>query len=213
LVPDRTHGKSPDEHARIVREGYDKIAEEYDQDREDFDNSKEIQNFVDILPEGASVLDIGCGGGKPILRRMIAEGYNATGIDFSKGMLEVAKRNVPEATLIHGDVTKTEFDENSFDGIISTYAIIHIHKSLHSAIYTRIFKWLKPGGVMLVCTAHSDWEEIAEYYGVDMAWSHPTPEASLDMLKEAGFEILFERLVPINDEIPYWILARKPISE
>ena len=209
MTDERTHGKSPEEHGRIVQEGYDKIAEEYDQDRENFDNSKEIQEFIDILPEGASVLDVGCGGGKPILKRMIEEGYDATGIDFSTGMLEVARRNAPQATLIHGDVTKTEFDENSFDGIVSTYAIIHIHKSLHPMMYNRMYKWLKPGGVMLVCTAHSDWEEIAEYHGVDMAWSHPAPEASLEMVKNAGFEIIFERLVPTNDELPYWILARK----
>ncbi len=209
MTDERTHGKSPEEHGRIVQEGYNKIAEQYNLDREAFDNSKEIQEFVDNLPQGATVLDIGCGGGSPILKRMIAEGYHATGIDFSTGMLEVAKRNVPQATLIHGDVTKTEFDENSFDGIVSTYAIIHIHKSLHQMMYNRIFKWLKPGGVMLVCTAHSDWEEIAEYYGVDMAWSHPAPDASLEMVKNAGFEIIFERLVPTNDELPYWILARK----
>ena len=140
---------------------------------------------------------------------MIAKGFDAKGIDFSSGMLEIAKRNVPQATLIHGDVTKIEFDENSFDGIISTYAIIHIHKSLHPMIYNQIYKWLKPGGVMLVCTAHSEWEEIAEYYGVDMAWSHPAPEASLEMVKNAGFKILFERLVPTADELPYWILAKK----
>ncbi|MHA1289777.1 MAG: class I SAM-dependent methyltransferase, partial [Candidatus Thorarchaeota archaeon] len=157
-----------------------------------------------------SVLDIGCGGGVPVLRTLIAKGYDATGIDFSTGMLEVAKRNVPQATLIHGDVTKTEFDENSFDGIISTYAIIHIHKSLHSMMYCRMHQWLKPGGVMMVCTAHSEWEEIAEYFGVDMAWSHPAPKASLEMVKKAGFEILFEKLVPTADELPYWILAQKP---
>ena len=207
---ERTHGKSPDEQGRIVREGYDKIAEQYNQDREKFDNSKELQEFIDTLPEGGSVLDIGCGGGVPILRTLIANGFDATGIDFSSGMLEVAKRNVPQATLIHGDVTKTEFDENSFDGIISTYAIIHIHKSFHPTIYNQIYNWLKPGGVMLVCTAHSEWEEIVEYYGVDMAWSHPAPEASLEMVKNAGFEILFERLVPTNDELPYWILSQKP---
>lgn len=206
---ERTHGKNPDEHGKIVREGYDKIAKEYTKDRDMFCNTKEIQKFIDNLPEGGSVLDIGCGGGVPVLRTLIDKGYDATGIDFSKSMLEAAKKNVPEATLILGDVTKTKFEENSFDGIISTYAIIHIHKSLHQTMYTRMYEWLKPGGVMTVCTAYSEWEEIAEYYGVDMAWSHPAPETSLEMVKNAGFEILFEGIVPTADEKPYWILARK----
>jgi ubiquinone/menaquinone biosynthesis C-methylase UbiE len=208
-MSERTHGKSPDEQGRIVRKGYDNIAEEYNKDRDKFDNDQEIQEFIGHLPKGAVVLDIGCGGGVPVLKTLIDKGYDAAGIDFSSGMLEVAKKNVPQATLIHGDVTKTAFDDNSFDGIISTYAIIHIHKSHHPTLYTRIHHWLKPGGVLLVSTARSEWEEIAEYYGVDMAWSHPAPDASLQMIKNAGFEILFDRLVTTGDETAYWILARK----
>ena len=206
---ERSHGKSPDEQGRIVREGYNKIAEEYNEQREKFDNTKEIQEFIDHLPKGSTVLDIGCGSGIPVLKRLVSEGYDAKGVDFSEGMLEIARRNVPEVELIHGDILKTEFKPASFDGIISTYAIIHIHKSQHQLVYNKIHEWLKSGGVMLVCTAHSEWEEIAEYHGVDMAWSHPAPGASLEMVKKAGFEIIFEKLVPTNDEIPYWILAKK----
>ena len=155
-MPKREHGLRPDEHARIVREGYDKIAEEYNKDRDVFDNGREIQQFIDHLPEGAVLLDIGCGGGAPTLQRLVSEGYNAKGIDFSKGMLEVARRNVPEAELFHEDVLKAEFKPASFDGIISTYAIIHIHKSQHSLVYKKIYEWLKPGGVMLMGTAWSE---------------------------------------------------------
>ncbi len=209
----RTHGKSPDEQGRIVREGYDKIAHQYMQERGQYDNTNEIQEFIDLLPKNAKVLDIGCGGGVPILRMMVKNGFTATGIDFSKSMLELAKENVPEAELIYGDVTKTDFESASFDGIISAYAIIHIHKSLHPMIYTRIYNWLKPGGVMLMGTSHSEWEEIANYHGVDMAWSHPAPPESLQMVRNTGFEVIFDRLVPTNiDEIVYWILAKKPES-
>lgn len=206
----RTHGKSPEEQGRIVREGYDKIANQYMQERELYDNTKEIQEFINLLPQKAKVLDIGCGGGVPILRMMLEKGFIATGIDFSKSMLELAKKNVPDAELIYGDVTKTDFESDSFDGIISTYAIIHIHKSLHPIVYARIYNWLKPGGVMLMGTSHSEWEEIVEYHGVDMAWSHPAPPASLQMVKNTGFEVIFDRLVPTgNHETVYWILARK----
>lgn len=135
---------------------------------------------------------------------MLEKGFIATDIDFSKSMLELAKKNVPDAELIYGDVTKKDFESNSFDGIISTYAIIHIHKSLHQDVYARIYNWLKPGGVMLMGTSHSEWEEIGEYLGVDMAWSHPAPPASLKMVRNTGFEVIFDRLVPTaNDEIVY----------
>lgn len=135
----------PNEHGNIVREGYDKIAEKYNQDRDLFKNKKEIDDFIEHLPNDAVVLDIGCGGGVPVLKTLEEKGYTAKGIDFSKGMLELSKKNVPDAELILGDIMKTNFEDGSLDGIISTYAIIHIHRSHHPMLYLKIFNWLKQG--------------------------------------------------------------------
>jgi len=127
MTPERTHGKSLEEHGKIVRDGYGKIAREYYQDRDAFGNEREIAEFLAFLPDGGVVLDIGCGASIPILRMLLDNEFIAKGIDFSKGMLELAKKNVHEGELIHGDVTKTDFEERSLDGVLSTYAIIHIH--------------------------------------------------------------------------------------
>jgi SAM-dependent methyltransferase len=209
----RTHGKSPEEHSKIVREGYDKAASQYMQERAAESKSKEILEFINLLPEKAKVLDIGCGGGVPILKMMLKNGFIAVGIDFSKSMLEIAKKNVPNAELIYGDITKADFESNSFDGIISSYATIHIHRSLHSSLYNNIHNWLKPGGIMLVIIGRTEWEEIEDFYGVDMAWSHPAPAESLQMMRNSGFEVVFDRRViddNFPDEITYWVLAKKP---
>ncbi|MHA2004038.1 MAG: hypothetical protein ACW960_08025, partial [Candidatus Thorarchaeota archaeon] len=95
---------------------------------------------------------------------------------------------------------------------ISTYAFIHIFRTQHPLLYTKIFKWLKPGGIMLVSTASTDWEEVHDYYGVPMAWSHPASRESFQLVNKAGFEVIFERLVTTDDETHYWILAKKPES-
>ena len=212
MSPKQDTDLKPDEHGDIVRKGYNNIAEKYYQDRDLFKNQKEIDDFIEHLPDGAVVLDIGCGGGVPVLKTLVEKGYTAKGIDFSKGMLEQAKKNVPEAELILGDVMKTEFEDDSLDGIISTYAIIHIHRSSHPALYLKIYKWLKPGGVMLVSTAKDECNEdyyTHDYYGVHMAWSHPPKNESLQMITNTGFEILFERIVTTGDETHLWILAKK----
>ena len=212
MSPKGSHGLEPDEHGNVVKEGYDKIAKKYYQDRDLFKNQKEIDDFISHQPSKAAVLDIGCGGGVPVLKILVEKEYCATGVDFSEGMLEIAKENVPEAELIQGDIMKTDFDAESFDGIISTYAVIHIYKTLHPALYQKIFSWLKPGGVMLVSTSRDEEGEdysSTDYYGVEMVWSHPPASESLQMIRNTGFEILFDRIVTTGDETHLWILARK----
>jgi len=213
VSPDREQSIKPDEHGNIVREGYDKIARKYCEDRNLFENWSEINDFVKELPKNAIVLDIGCGAGVPVLKTMVEKGYTIKGIDFSKSMLELAKKNVPKADLVHGDVLKVELEDESFDGIISTYAVIHIHKSHHPALYQKIYNWLKPGGVMLVSTSRDENGEdyySHDYYGVRMAWSHPSARESLQIIKNTGFEIIFDRTVTTGDETHLWILGRKP---
>ena len=211
-MPEREHGLDSDEHGKIVREGYNRIAKAFYSERDLFKNEKEIQDFMSHLPEKGTVLDIGCGGGVPVLRTLVDNGYDAKGIDFSQGMLDLAKKNVPEAELILGDITKTDFEPESLDGVISTYAFVHIFRTQHPLLYMKIFRLLKPGGIMLVSTAQTEWEEVHDYFGVPMAWSHPAARESLQLVNNAGFEVIFDRLVTTDDETHYWILAKKPES-
>ena len=78
-MPEREHGLGPDEHGKIVREGYNKIAKAYYSERDLFKNEEEIQVFMTHLPKGGTVLDIGCGGGIPVLRTLIDNGFKAKG--------------------------------------------------------------------------------------------------------------------------------------
>jgi len=193
---------------RIVRDTYDKIAEHYYKDRDLFKHNVELDQFSARLSKGDSVLDIGCGGGIPVTRYLIDKGFNLTGIDFSTGMLAIAKRTCPEARLIKMNMAELAFDNNSFNGVVAFYSIIHFPRNLHSALFKDIRRILRPGGVMLICLGSDDWEAVDEYYDEKMYWSHFGSEESLVIVKQAGFEILSEEVKIINDERHYWIVGR-----
>jgi len=71
-----------------------------------------------FIPEGRSVLEIGCGSGQLLNAVQPSQGV---GIDFSIGMIERARESYPNLTFIHADAqdaeTFNQFDQ-SFDYII-----------------------------------------------------------------------------------------------
>lgn len=201
----RFHHKAMD----VVRAGYDRLGNRYTAEREKADNWKEIDAFTSLLPAIGRVLDAGSGTGIPIARHLVKAGFDVVGIDFSSTMVAVARENVPGATFHQMDMTAIDLPPESFDGVISTYAIIHVPREEHDSLFRSFHSILKPRGVMLVSVASWAWEEYAEYMGVEMFWSHFGPDRTESLIADAGFDIEFGHDVETGGEKHHWVLARK----
>ncbi|MFQ5821299.1 MAG: class I SAM-dependent methyltransferase [Candidatus Heimdallarchaeota archaeon] len=83
-----------------------------------------------VKPE--RILDFGCGGGW--LSKVLASSCECevVGIDFSRSLINSAKRAVPTANFIVGDCANLPFREKSFDVIVGI-AILH-HLDISSAL-------------------------------------------------------------------------------
>jgi ubiquinone/menaquinone biosynthesis C-methylase UbiE len=193
----------------VVRSGYDRLGNLYTAEREKADNWKEVKAFTSLLPANGRVLDVGSGTGIPIARHLAQAGFEVVGIDFSKTMVTAARGNVPDATFQQMNMTAIDLPSESFDGVISTYAIIHVPREMHAGIFRSFHSILKSRGVMLVSVASWAWEEFAEYMGVEMFWSHFGPDKTQSLITEAGFDIEFGRDVETGGEKHHWVLARK----
>lgn len=193
----------------VVSSGYDRLGNRYTDERGKFDNWEEVEAFTSLLPANGKVLDAGSGTGIPIARHLVQAGFEVVGIDFSKTMVAAARANVPEATFHRMNMIAIDLPPESFDGVISTYAIIHVPREAHAGIFRSFHSILKPRGVILVSVASWAWEEFAEYMGVEMFWSHFGPDKTQSLITEAGFDIEFGRDVETGGEKHHWVLARK----
>ena len=182
---------------KTVKEGYNAIANRYLAERtRDSEDVRLLNDFMERLPVSAIVLDAGCGAGIPISQKL-SERFQVKGVDFSEAQIELAKKNVPNATFLCEDMAKLDFPENTFDGITSYYAIIHIPREEHQSLLANFHRMLKPGGIALLCLgAEHSVEDIDEnYLGARMYWSHYDTETYLKMLDECGFSILWSKRV------------------
>jgi SAM-dependent methyltransferase len=66
--------------------------------------------------EGTRLLDVGCGAGRA-LRLAADRGADVSGIDAAPGMLEYARRRVPGAMLVQGELQTLPFADDAFDAV------------------------------------------------------------------------------------------------
>src|SRR3954470_628211 len=92
---------------RLVQQSYDRCAAAYSEARQR-DAFPELDLVSDRLPDGARVLDIGCGAGVPVARSL-ATRFLITGVDISGEQIRLACQNVPTATFLHSDIMAATF--------------------------------------------------------------------------------------------------------
>ena len=75
---------------------------------------------------GERILDAGCGTGRNIAR-LLAGGARVTGMDFSEGMLRVARERFPDVPLMIGDLqARWPFDDGAFDAVLCALVGEHL---------------------------------------------------------------------------------------
>ncbi len=95
------------------------------------------------------VLDFACGTGR-ILSFLENRFDDCTGIDVSREMLDIARRNCTRATLVEGDVTRSSvLVEGPFDLVTAFRFFLQAEESLRAEALRWIHSNLAPGGYLV----------------------------------------------------------------
>ncbi|KDP23923.1 hypothetical protein JCGZ_27083 [Jatropha curcas] len=156
------------------------------------ETTKEFVAKLDLKP-GQKVLDVGCGIGGGDFYMAETFDVEVVGIDLSVNMISFAlERAIGLKCAVEfevADCTKKTYPDNTFDVIYSRDTILHIQDK--PALFRSFYKWLKPGGKILITdyckSAGTPSEEFAEYIkqrGYDLH----CVKAYGQMLRDAGFD-------------------------
>ena len=155
----------------LSKAGYETIAEDFSRTRGTF--WKELLFVRDLIPKGARLLDIGCGNGRFLGalddQRSSAlsknegrsfVGIDYTGIDFSEGLIGVAKERYDDrahTAFVVGNALALSFPDHSFDIAVSFAVLHHIPSHAYRVQFLReAGRVVKPGG-LIVITAWNVW--------------------------------------------------------
>jgi SAM-dependent methyltransferase len=204
-----------DDPKELVRRGYDVLSYRYRADDADDGNYRPwLAALCARLPAGAAVLDLGCGNGVPVARRLAAEGHRVTGVDISQVQIRRARWLVPAATFLRADIATLTLPELAFDAVVCLFTLFHLPLVEQPPLLGRIAGWLRPGGWLLATTGHRDWTGAEDGWlggAVPMWWSHADAATYREWLRTAGLRITDEEFVPEGDGGHALFWARRPL--
>ncbi|MDX3229305.1 class I SAM-dependent DNA methyltransferase [Streptomyces sp. ME19-01-6] len=162
-------------HDRISRTGYENIrldrtgqAEAFDAIGDRYDEAfphKEGQLaagqwLIDALPAGSRVLDLGCGTGLPTARQLAGAGFEVVGVDLSYGMVELARRYVPDATFHRLDIADLRpggpRDLGRFDAVTAFFSLLMLERAEIPLALRTVRHILVPGGLFALSMVEAD---------------------------------------------------------
>lgn len=179
----------------------------------------EWETLKKLLPDfrGKRMLDLGCGYGWHCIYAAEHGASAVVGIDISRRMLEVAraKTSFPQVRYRCVAMEDMEFDEGSFDVVLSSLALHYIED--FEPVVRKVHRFLKPGGSFLFSVEHpvftaygtQDWyygengeilhfpvdnyyyegKRVAHFLGENVIKYHRTLTTYLNGLLANGFQI------------------------
>jgi predicted TPR repeat methyltransferase len=149
--------------------------------------------LIQQLPSHATILDIGCGTGRPVCSSLAAAGHSAIGIDISTAMIDAARRNVPTAKFEKADIkTFTPNEGIKYDAVTVYFSLIaSVTQQEIKDVFARVYTWLKPGGIFVFATVPISGESLdISWMGRPITVSSLSQEEALEALKAIGFEVV-----------------------
>jgi len=115
------------------------------------------------IPQGAEVLDIGCGNGSTLIRLCQQKGCGGIGLDYADPLLELARRSAEDngvrdrLKFQKGDVQDLQANLGNFEHVITQRCLINLETDDEQrAAFGSIVNILKPGGRYYMIEAFND---------------------------------------------------------
>ena len=178
--------------------------------------------------KGSSVLDLGCGNGA-LTKTLQEKGYAVKGLDASKELLDIARKNYSAIEFVQGDATAFSISE-PVDVVFSNAVFHWINKERQQDMLKCVYNALKKNGQFVFefggygnnQRIHSALETVFSEHGYcyEMPFYFPTISEYANLLENTGFRVkyavLFDRPTELKGEngLKNWInmFVKTPFS-
>jgi cyclopropane fatty-acyl-phospholipid synthase-like methyltransferase len=169
---------------------YDRIAHWFSENRNvDLIEKSYLDKLIKLLPSQGTVLDLGCGTGKPILEYLLSKNMKVTGVDASCEMLEIAKSNFPQVEFILQDMRVLKISKR-FDAIIAWHSFFHLPAADQPAMFKLFEEHLNCNGILLFTSGPEKGEAWGMNGGENLFHASLDQKEYKGLLSKNNFKVL-----------------------
>ncbi|WP_294320584.1 class I SAM-dependent methyltransferase [uncultured Sphingomonas sp.] len=108
-----------------------------------------VRRWAADLPPGGSVVDIGCGTGRPVALALAGAGLAVSGVDPSPTLLAAFRRALPDAPAACEAAEDSDYFGRRFDGAVAIGLLFLLPPATQAVVIGRVARALRPGGRFL----------------------------------------------------------------
>lgn len=148
-----------------------------------------LDRVTALIPAGGTILDIGCGSGKPIAAHLIARSYVVTGIDSSQTMIDMCRDRFPAHRWQVADMRTLTLGEQ-FAGIIAWDSFFHLTPSDQRMMFPVFCMHAAPGAPLLFTSGPRHGDAIGSFEGEPLYHGSLDPGEYRTLLRDNGFTVV-----------------------
>jgi len=148
-----------------------------------------LDRFTALLPQGASILDLGCGSGEPIARSLIESGFEVAGVDASPTLIGLCRDRFPEREWLVADMRSLALGRR-FQGLIAWDSFFHLPHDDQRRMFPIFQAHLALGAALLFTSGPVHGEAIGRYQGEPLYHASLAEVEYQSRLDANGFEVI-----------------------
>ncbi len=171
---------------KILGIKYDKIATWWDERHRNSDYGiNQFEKAVAYSSKNGKALDVGCGAGGRFVRILQQHNFQITGLDVSKEMIKLARKNHPNDQFFVQDICNFETTEK-FDFIVAWDSIFHLPLDKQEPVVTKLCNLLAKDGTLIYTFGDANGEHDDTWHDDTFHYSSIGIDGNLRILSANG---------------------------
>ena len=176
--------------AQNIIEIYKKHARAWTELRGDFLYEKAwLDLFLSLIPVHSTLLDLGCGSGKPIADYLIQQGHTLIGVDSSDVMIAMAQKNFPKQTWVQADMRTVELDQK-FNAILAWDSFFHLIPDDQRQMFAQFAQFSVTNTALMFTSGPMAGEAMGDMFGDALYHASLSQDEYRVLLKQYGFNVV-----------------------